>query len=609
LAVAAVQLASDSNASAPVRLLTPYVNERRSVIALGVLCLVLVDLLQLVIPRVIKHAVDDLTTASASGASLARQASVIVGLALLIGLFRYVWRRCLIGASRRVEEGLRLRLFAHLQTLSAPWFDTARTGELMAHATNDVQSVRMATGMGLVALTDALVLGSAAVAFMAWIHPRLTVLVLIPMPLIAFGTRLFSRQMHRRYRAVQAAFSELTETVRERVAGIRVIKAFGTEDAALSAVREASQRNLAENMRLVRVTGAFFPLMVLFSNVSLALILWFGGRWTILGAITAGDFVAFISYLNLLTWPMMAMGWVTNLIQRGRASLERLQAILDLAPQIVEADPAQPVRTLERDLRVTDLDFAYAPRQQGQPPAPVLRAIEFTLPRGGVLGIAGPPGGGKSTLISLLPRLYEPSRGTIAWDGVELRRLRLADLRRAMALVPQEPFLFAGTLRENLLVGRSEADAACLARAIEAAALTETVQLLPSGLETVVGERGVILSGGQKQRVALARALLSPAPLLILDDPVSQVDAETGERIIAALQGAGRERTLIVVSHRLSALRFADQILVLEGGRITERGTHAALLQAGGYYARTFRLQEIEAAYEARAPAPAAGVR
>src|SRR5512137_751451 len=324
-----------------ISIIKPYFSENRNRILVGLVCLILVDMLQLIVPRVIKWAVDDLTLLRVDTGRLLDYALAIAGIAVLIGAFRYVWRLCLLGTSRRVEEGLRNRLFDHLQTLSAAYFDRTRTGDLMAHATNDIQQIRMAAGMGMVALNDALVMGAAAIAFMMVIDLRLTALALIPMPLIAVGARTFSRRMHRRYQAVQASVGEVTEVVRERLAGIRLTQAHERQAAESRRVEAASRANVAENLKLVRVTGAFFPMMLLLTNLSMAIVLFFGGRMTVLFTITPGDFVAFVSYLGLLTWPMMALGWVTNLIQRGRASLERVHAILERRADIRDAADAE----------------------------------------------------------------------------------------------------------------------------------------------------------------------------------------------------------------------------------------------------------------------------
>ena len=578
-----------------LRLITPYFAENRSRILIGLLSLIVVDVVQLVIPRVIKWAVDDLTAMRAESGQMLLYAVYICVMAALVGGFRYVWRLCLLGASRRVEQGLRDRLFSHLQTLPAAYFDRTRTGDLMAHATNDIQQIRMATGMGLVALNDAVVMGAAAIAFMAYIDPALTGVVLIPMPLIALGTRFFSRKMHRRYQTVQASFSDLTEIIRERFAGIRLIKAHHREAVEAARVEAASRAYVNENLRLVRITGAFFPMMLLFTNLSMALVLLVGGRQTILFAITPGDLVAFISYLGLLTWPMMALGWVTNLIQRGRASLERVDAILATTPDIRTAPDAEPLKTPRGEVVFEAVGFSY-PGRPGAKPAPALDGIDLSIAAGSVLGIVGPPGSGKTTLLSLIPRLYDATTGRVQLDGREVRRLRIEDLRTAVAFMPQEPFLFAGTIRDNMAFGDPSISEERLEAAADGAALLDTVRSFPHGFDTVVGERGVMLSGGQKQRVALARCLLADAPVVILDDPISQVDFETGAAITRTLRRLAGRKTILIASHRLSALAFSDRIVVLDRGRVAAAGRHAELMQTSGYYARTYRLQEIEEA-------------
>jgi ATP-binding cassette subfamily B protein len=570
-------------------LIKPYFVENRLRILVGLLSLIIVDLLQLMIPRVIKWAVDDLTAARAVPGTMLTYAAAICTLAGLVGLFRYVWRMCLLGVSRRVEQGLRDGLFSHLQTLSADYFDQARTGDLMAHATNDIQQIRMATGMGIVALNDAVV---TAIAFMAYIDPFLTGVALVPMPLISLGTRIFSRKMHRRYQTVQASFSHLTEVIRERFVGIRLIKAHNRKEVEAAQVEHASRDYLEENLKLVRITGAFFPMMLLFTNVSMALVLLIGGRQTILFAITPGDFVAFISYLGLLTWPMMALGWVTNLIQRGRASLERVHAILTTRAAVRSEADSQPLRVPQGEIAFDAVEFRYPANPDTVAPL-VLKRITLSVPVGSVLGIVGPPGSGKTTLISLIPRLYDPTAGRVCFDGREIRHLRVEDLRAAVAFMPQEPFLFSGTLRDNIAFGDPGIPAERIEKAAHAAALLDTVRSFPRGFETIVGERGVMLSGGQKQRVALARCLLTDAPVMILDDPISQVDFETGAAIIRTLRSLAGRKTIVIVSHRLSALDFADRIAVLDRGSIAALGRHADLMQTDGYYARTYQLQQI----------------
>lgn len=571
----------------PIDLLLPHLKAHWRTIAVGLSALIVVDMMQLAIPRVIKQVVDDLTMFRADATSLMLQAVAVTAMALFIGTFRYVWRRCLLGTARRLEESLRNRLLGHIQTLSAPYFDGVKTGDLMAHATNDIQQVRMAAGMGLVAFNDAVVLGTAAVGFMLYIHIELTLYVLIPMPVLVLGARFLGKRMHVRYRRVQAAFSDLTEAVRERFAGIRMIKAHHGEAAAGKAIRSVSQDYINENIKLVGIIGFFFPMMVLMTNLSLAMVLFFGGRRTILLEITPGEFVAFISYLNILTWPMMALGWVTNLIQRGGASLERLKNILEHRPDI--QNPPDPIRpaTVHGRIGFERVSFAYDGR-------PVLSNIELAAAPGEIVGIVGPPGSGKSTLLSLVPRLYDVQQGRITIDGHDVRDMSLDELRRNVACVPQEPFLFAGTIGENLLFGCPDGCLAGLDQVLFNVGLDETIASFPAGLDTVVGEKGVLLSGGQKQRIALARALLIDAPILLLDDPISQVDTATGARIADAIQSMAGEKTILIVSHRLSAVRFAHRIITLDAGRVVESGAHDQLLLNHGYYARVYALQELE---------------
>ncbi|MEA3437989.1 MAG: ABC transporter ATP-binding protein [Thermodesulfobacteriota bacterium] len=578
-------------------LIKPYFIENRVPIFFGLVCLIIVDLLQLFIPRILKWAIDDLTALQIDSKGLFFYSILMVGIALMIGIFRYLWRRCLLGTSRRVEEGLRNTFFAHIQTLSASYFDKAKTGDLMAHATNDIQQIRMATGMGMVALNDSIVLGIASIGFMAYINIKLTLLVLIPMPLIVMGTLFFSKKMHRRYREVQGAFSDLTEVVRERFAGIRIIKAYNLHGSETKKVEVISKEYVNKNLSLVKIIGSFFPMMLLFSNISLAIVLYFGGRQAISFTITPGDFVAFISYLGILTWPMMALGWVTNLIQRGRASLDRLNRILQIQPEITDLPDvksnvkpnAKPAHRIVGGIIFKNVSFSY---KHGL--FPVLSKIDINLEPGKILGIVGPPGSGKTTLLSLIPRLYDVSHGQILLDKKDVKSVQISGLRSQISFVPQEPFLFAGTVSENIILGNNNIKKEELIRASAMAGLYETIKSFPDGFDTVTGEKGVILSGGQKQRIALARAFLQDTPIMILDDPISQVDLETGASIIKSIRAMAGLRTIIIVSHRLSAVRLADKIITLDKGSIVESGTHARLMENNRYYAKTFRLQEIE---------------
>jgi ATP-binding cassette subfamily B protein len=575
-----------------IALIKSYFKENRWKIAIGLLSLIIVDVLQLFIPRIIKWTVDGLTALQIDLGQLLIYAIYMAVIAVSIGAFRYVWRRCLLGTSRRVEEGLRNRLFAHLQTLSASYFDRTQTGDLMAHATNDIQQVRMAAGMGMVALNDAIVLGAAAIGFMLYINVTLTLFVLIPMPLITICARFFSKKMHRRYQSVQATFSDLTEVIRERFAGIRIIKAHNRKARETARVEAVSKEYIKENLGLVKIVGFFFPMMLLFTNLSLAIVLYLGGRQTIAMTITPGDFVAFIAYLGLLTWPMMALGWVTNLIQRGRASLDRINRILETRPEIKNRKHAVRLGQLQGRIVFKDVDFAYNHKDNGR--TPVLSGISLAVEPGKILGIVGPPGSGKTTLLSLIPRRYDVSQGGIFVDGKDIRSLKIDNLRSHIAFMPQEPFLFAGTIRENIAFDNPLIKEAQLEKISQKAMLYDTIRAFPNGFETIVGEKGVILSGGQKQRIALARCLLQEAGVLILDDPISQVDLATGTAIIDAIKSMIGQKTIIIVSHRISAVSFADQIIALEQGRIIEQGTHRDLITTHQYYARTFQLQQYE---------------
>ncbi len=587
-----------------IGLIKPYLIENRLFIFLGLVSLIAVDILQLIIPRIIKWAVDDLTSFRIDGSKLLVYAFYITAIALSIGIFRYFWRRFLLGVSRRVEEGLRNDLFQHIQTLSPSYFDHMKTGDLMAHATNDIMHIRMAIGMGIVAMTDAIILGAAAIGFMVYINLILTLLVLIPMPLIALGTRFFSKKMHRRYSQVQASFSDLTEVVRERFSGIRIIKAFTREDESYMHLDKKSRDYIDKNLRLVRTTGSFFPLMMLFSNLSMALVIFWGGRLTIFGTITPGDFVAFIAYLGIITWPMMALGWVVNLIQRGKASLDRINQILETQPQIIDRKNAITLPRFRGKIDFQNVSFDFEPSPEDSPGQSgqinrVLSDISFQIRQGRTLGIVGPPGGGKSTILALIPRLYDVCTGQILVDGIDIRDIPIAQLRSLISFVPQEPFLFAGTIRENITFENTTIEDHKLNQAVSAASIYETILDFPKGFDTIVGEKGVVLSGGQKQRIALARAFLNDRPILLLDDPISQVDMETGANIVKAIRAMSRTKTTIIVSHRLSALSFADTIIVLDNGKIMASGNHLQLMNQNKYYSDTYQLQEIEETFYA----------
>jgi ATP-binding cassette subfamily B protein len=572
------------------RILLPYFRRNLGILAIGVSALLIVDLLQLFIPRVIKLAVDDLTRYQATSAALLSYAGMVLALALGIVVFRFVWRRCLFGHSRHVEEALRNRLFAHLQTLSFSYFDRANTGDLMAHATNDVQAVQLAAGMGLVALTDTLVLGTAAIGFMLYINPSLTLIALLPMPFIALFARTISKTFYERFQKVQASFSQLTERARENLAGIRTIKAYTQETAETNRFDQTGRNYIEENLRMVKISGLFSPMSLIFTNLSMALVLVIGGKLTILNTITVGDFVAFNSYLLLLTWPMMALGWMINLFQRGSASLGRIQEILNTTPEAAEIAET-PENSLTRgDIESRSLTFSYPGSN-----FPALKDIHLKIKPGQLVGIVGRTGAGKSTLCQLLPRLYDIPAGQLYLEGEDIRRWPLDELRGAIAVVPQDPFIFADTVRANICFGNPDASTDEMIKAAEAAHLLDEILALPQQFDTILGERGVTLSGGQKQRLTLARALMLSTPLLILDDCFSSVDLETELAILANLKRYLKARTTLIASHRLEAMRAADVIFVLEGGRLREQGSHDQLLAQEGTYAALYRRQKLEA--------------
>lgn len=578
-----------------VRRLLPYVARHRRRFAAGFVFLVLATVFQLLAPWVLKHAVDDLT-AGATRARLGLHAGLIVGVAALGGVCRFRMRRIIIGASRRIEYDLRNDFFAHLQTLSQSWRQARRTGDLMSRATNDLGAVRMMVGPSIMYASTTLIVFVVAVVLMVSISPWLTLFVLAPLPLVSFAVQRFGSAVHRGSERIQAQLAQLSAVAQEAMAGVRVVRAYGREPVEMARFREANREYVARSRTVIRLQALFYPAMALLLGLSALAVLWLGTRQVVEGRMSVGDFVAFNAYLAMLTWPMIAFGWVTNILQRGMAAWRRMLEVLEAEPDV--RDPA-PGRTealtagVRGRVELRDLSFAYGGR-------PVLAHVSATVEPGRMLALVGPTGAGKSTLVNLIPRLFDPPEGAVFVDGVDVRRLPLAVLRRAIGYAGQEPLLFSDTVAGNAAFGAPDGgrSAQAVADAVAAACLDRDIDGFPEGLETEVGERGITLSGGQKQRLAIARALMTDPRILILDDALSAVDTRTEDELLARLRGILRQRTSIVVSHRISTVKDADLILVLDAGRVVERGTHHELLGRAGLYARMHRRQLLEAELE-----------
>ncbi|QIA27228.1 ABC transporter ATP-binding protein [Thermaerobacter sp. PB12/4term] len=558
--------------------------------ALGVGALLATDVLQLVIPRLVGGFTDALDRGALDMAGVLRYAGLIVGLAIGVGIFRYFWRIYVFGTSWRIERELRERLFGHLLGLSANYFNHHKTGDLMAHATNDLQAVRMAVGPGVLMLADSLMMSTGTLAVMLLtIDWRLTLLGLSPLPLLALSSWGLGRAIHARFRRVQDIFSDLTDRVQENLSGIRVVKAFSRTQAEEQAFERVNRRYLEANLHLHRVDAAFDPLIDFLAGLGFVIVVGYGGSLVLDGIISLGDFVAFISYLGMLVWPMLAVGWVVNLLERGAASMERIDAILAERPEITDAPQPAPVERLAGRIEIRGLTFRYRPEL---PPA--LQDLTVTVEPGRTLALIGRTGSGKTTLANLLVRVYDPPAGTVFIDGVDVRQIPLEVLRRDIGYVPQDHFLFSKTIAENIAFAPGEWSREAVVAAARDAQVEEDIRGFPRGFDTPVGERGVTLSGGQRQRISIARALLKDPPILILDDCLSAVDSQTESRILQRLREIMARRTTILISHRVSTVQHADEILVLDGGRVIERGTHQELLARRGEYYRLYRRQRLE---------------
>ncbi len=569
-----------------VSLVAPIFRRHFLRLSVGFLALIVVDLLQLITPRIVKWAVDSIQQGSATAGRLARYGLYIVVIALAIAVFRYVWRQLILGFSRLLENELRNRMFSHLLFLDRGFFQKTTAGEVMALATNDLSAVQLASGMGVVALVDASFMGLAAFGFMLYIHPLLTVIAVAPMPILAILTRVLSSRLHKRFKKVQEQFSTLTEFVRSTLSSIRLVKAYNQEDLQAARFAEMGETYVQSNLRLAFVYGTLFPISGFIANASMLLVVIFGGRLTITGAITAGDFVAFISYLFIMTWPMMAMGWVADLFQRGLTSLSRIDALFRRRPELAERPGALSRDIVQGEIRLENLTFAYPGQVE-----PSLKSIKLRIPGGTFVGVVGRTGAGKTTLCNLVARLYPVEDRTLLFDGFDVNGLTLNSIRSAIAYVPQDVVLFSDTIAFNITLGKPDAAHEEIERVARAAAIHDEILAMPEGYETRIGEKGIKLSGGQRQRIAIARALMLDRPVIIIDDALSAVDMETEHAIINSIASYLKGRTCIVVSHRVAPLADADEILVMENGRIVDRGTHGELIGRSAFYETIYRHQ------------------
>jgi ATP-binding cassette, subfamily B, multidrug efflux pump len=549
----------------------------------------LADLIALTQPQVLRLAVDDLYR-GVTAEKLGTYALLLLGIAVIAGLFKYAMRQSVIGISRHLEYDLRNDLFAHLERLPLAYFQRGRTGDLMSRTTNDLAAVRMMLGPGVMYSVNTLVTALASIGFMLAISPRLTGLALLPLPLVSLTVWYFGDRIHHRFEAIQAHFSLLSAHAQENLAGVRVVRAFTREGRELEDFRALNQGYLERNLQLIHTSGLFYPMLAFLSGLAALLVLYLGGREVVAGHITLGQFVAFTVYIGMLNWPMVALGWVINIFQRGLASWGRIVEVLD-APPVATGGRGRPEHG---EVEFRHLTFTYPGATQ-----PALRDVSFRVPAGRTVALVGRTSSGKSTLLALLARTFEPPPGTVFLDGVDVLEYDLHALRESLAVAPQDTFLFSATVAANIAYGAAHEDRAAVERAARAAHLDDDVRGFPLGYDTLVGERGITLSGGQRQRAAIARAILRDAPILMLDDCLSSVDTHTEEAVLHSLRDVSAGRTTLIVSHRVSTVRDADEIVVLEDGAVAERGTHERLLQLDGWYAALHRRQQLEEELEA----------
>ena len=566
--------------------LAPYLRRYWKQLAWGGVSTILYNVIKVLIPLVIGNAVDDMKH-NLTQEKILRNALILLLIAALSAIFLYITRQVIIGASREIEFDLRNDIFSNLERQSPSYYHTHRTGDIMARTTNDLNAVRMLLGPAIMYSANTIVFTAAALPFMYHISPKLTFFAFVPLPMASILVQYFGARIHRRFERIQAMFSDISAKAQENFSGARLIRAFAQEDAEIASFETANIEYIKRSLYLVRLMAMLWPTLEFVLGLSLMITLLVGGHEVVRHQISVGEFTSFNVYMVQLIWPIIAVGWVVNLFQRGTASVVRIDELLKQRPDIVDA-PAAVDTPIAGDIEFRNLTFAYP----GVPA--VLHDVNLHIPAGSSLAIVGPTGSGKSTLVSLIPRLHDAPPGTVLIDGEPVRHFTLSTLRKSIGFVPQETFLFSETIRQNIAFGRPDASAEQVEEAASIAHISTEILEFPKGFDTEVGERGLTLSGGQKQRTAIARAIIRDPKILILDDALASVDTYTEERILNGLKRVMEGRTTIFISHRISTARSADQIAVLVAGRIAELGTHDELLARNGYYTSLFEKQRLE---------------